>query len=79
MIDDLDDERFLQLEECAQMAIEDNDSKYIHCHKKMDEICRETQECAQMYREDITVDDMLFHSSKQNNQIQSWTSTPTQI
>ena len=37
MIDDLDDERCLQLEECVQMDIEDNDSKYIVCHEKMNE------------------------------------------
>jgi hypothetical protein len=52
MIDDLDDERCLQLEECAQMDIEDNDSKYIVCHEKMNEIRRESLECAHMYRED---------------------------
>ena len=37
MIDDLDDERCLQLEECVQMDIEDNDSKYIVCREKMNE------------------------------------------
>ena len=52
MIDDLDDERCLELEECAQMEIEDNDSKYIVCHEKLDEMRRESLECAQMYRED---------------------------
>lgn len=65
MIDDLDDERCLQLEECVQMDIEDNDSKYIVCHEKMNDIRRESMECAHMYREDSDSEYVRYYDFEQ--------------
>jgi hypothetical protein len=38
MMDELDDDCFLQREECVQMGIEDNDSKYWRSHRQLQEI-----------------------------------------
>lgn len=68
IIDDLDEEqiqeneeRIRQNEECMQMGIEDNDSKYIHCHEKI----RESHECAQMYREDCDGEYIRYHETQE--------------